>query len=336
MKEPMNKSPGKANNPFHPDYNEQESKFITNNYKVKQIYSKIDIIARSNVSVIITGESGTGKEVIARLIHKKSIRKNKPFIVLNCGALPRDLVESELFGHEKGSFTGAINKKKGSFEQADQGTVFLDEVAEMPLEIQVKLLRAVEQQSFRRVGGNAEVKVDVRIVSATNKVFPDAIKKGEFRKDLYYRLGVVEINIPPLRERMEDILLLSDYYLSYFSHMYKCEEKKLTESSKSLLCGYNWPGNVRELKNIMERLIILCPKNEITPDFLPTKISESKPIPFNDDHMIIPFGTSLEEVEKTVIYRTLESVENNKTKAAKLLGFSRQTLHNKLEKFKND
>ncbi|HKJ30594.1 MAG TPA: sigma-54 dependent transcriptional regulator [Balneolales bacterium] len=329
----MKTSGEKINNPFHPDYNEQDPVFITNNMRMKNIYSKIDIIARSNVSVIITGESGTGKEVIAQLIHNKSVRTEQPFVALNCGALPRDLVESELFGHEKGAFTGAVNKKKGCFEQADQGTMFFDEIAEMPLDMQVKLLRAVEQRSFRRVGGDHEVQVDVRIISATNKVFPDVITQGGFREDLYYRLGVVELDIPPLRERIDDIQLLSNYFLTYFSEKYKCGKKELTRNTLDVLCGYGWPGNVRELKNIMERLTILCPQDKITPEDLPTKICESEPIPFYDDRMIIPIGTPLEEVEKTMIFRTLEKVENNKTKAAKLLGFSRKTLHNKLEKF---
>jgi transcriptional regulator with PAS, ATPase and Fis domain len=322
----------KTTNPFHPENSKQEPVLITNNLRMKELYSKIGIIAHSNVSVLITGESGTGKEVIANLIHKKSDRRDKPFVALNCGALPRDLVESELFGHERGAFTGAVSRKKGCFEQADKGTIFFDEVAEMPLEMQVKLLRAVEQNSFRRVGGDQEINVDVRLISATNKLFPKVVKNGAFREDLYYRLGVVEIYIPPLRERLDDIPLLSEYFLKSFCNKYNCKIKKLTRDSIDYLCGYNWPGNVRELKNIMERLTILCPDEAITPHYLPTKICEAEPMPLHDDQVVIPIGTSIEEVEKTMIYHTLEKVENNKTKAAKMLGFSRKTLHNKLEK----
>ncbi|MBO6622519.1 MAG: sigma-54-dependent Fis family transcriptional regulator [Balneola sp.] len=322
--------------------------FIANDKSMKDLCYKIDKIATTDATVLITGESGTGKEVVSRLIHHKSKRKDQPFVALNCGAISKDLVESELFGHEKGAFTGATEKKEGCFEQASGGTIFLDEIGEMELDMQVKLLRAVEQRSFRRVGGKEEIKTDVRIVAATNCNLKKAIEEGDFRKDLYYRLCVIELEIPPLRERRSDIIELADFYLKKFIKKHECEPKYFTNECGNYLRNYMWPGNVRELRNTIERTVIMCMDKEISSKFLPSEIledcscdeafSDSKlniknPIP--GSQVKIPLGISMEEAEKMLIDRTLLSVDNNKSEAAKILGFSRKTLHNKLNKYEN-
>jgi DNA-binding NtrC family response regulator len=251
------------------------------------------------------------------------------------------LVESELFGHEKGAFTGAHSRKEGCFELADGGTLFLDEIGEMPLNIQVKLLRAIELGSFRRVGGKEEIEVDISLVSATNKVLLDQVKSGGFREDLYYRINVIELYIPPLRHRKEDIPLLIDFYKSYYADLYETEEIMFNDKCMDLFTAYDWPGNIRELKNMVERISVLSQGSEVNPSLLPASINKNKPsysaASYPDGkfrNMIqIPIGTSLDEVERLVIEQTLKSVENNKTEAAKILGFARKTLHNKLDKY---
>lgn len=316
--------------------------FVTNSPVMLDLYSKVKLIAKTNVTVLITGENGTGKEVFARLLHYHSKRRNKPMITVNCGAIPADLVESELFGHEKGAFTGADSRKMGCFEMADQGVLFLDEIGEMSLNAQVKLLRVVETGTFRRVGGKEEVHVDVTLISATNKILSDQVKSGSFREDLYYRLNVIELYIPPLRHRKEDIVLLMEYYKNYFSSIYGLSDIVFTSETVAMMIHHDWRGNIRELKNCIERCMVLINGKSITPEMLPAYISRSECISEEADnrnsntYIHLPVGTTLDEIEKQAIKQTLRSVGNNKTEAAKLLGFARKTLHNKLEKYAAD
>lgn len=316
--------------------------FVTNSPVMLDLYSKVKLIAKTSATVLITGENGTGKEVFARLLHYHSKRRNKPMITVNCGAIPADLVESELFGHEKGAFTGADSKKLGCFEMADQGILFLDEVGEMSLNAQVKLLRAVETGTFRRVGGKEEVHVDVTLISATNKILSDQVKSGSFREDLYYRLNVIELYIPPLRHRKEDIVLLMEFYKNYFSNIYDLSNVVFADETVSMMMDHDWPGNIRELKNCIERCVVLIDGDRITPEMLPAYLSRSKgthnsqDVTSSSEYIHLPVGTTLDEIEKQAIKQTLSSVGNNKTEAAKLLGFARKTLHNKLEKYAAD
>ncbi|SMO42069.1 sigma-54 interaction domain-containing protein [Fodinibius sediminis] len=313
--------------------------FITQNQAMKDLLAKIKLVARTKATLLITGENGTGKEVLARLVHYYSSRSDKEMIAVNCGAIPSDLVESELFGHEKGAFTGASERKEGCFELADKSTLFLDEIGEMPKDTQVKLLRAVEMCAFRRVGGKKEIDVDVSIISATNKVLIDQVSSGNFREDLFYRLNVIELYVPPLRNRREDIPLLITYFKNHFAEVYGMEPIEFSEECMGLFKAYDWPGNVRELKNIVERCVVLCQGEEVQVDAIPSHIrADDKIYPVNmdgefDKYIQIPIGISLEEVERKVINHTLSSVDNNKTEASKILGFSRKTLHNKLERY---
>jgi len=317
--------------------------FITKNAKMLEILASVEQIAKTDASVIISGESGTGKDVIARIIHYGSLRKNNSFTALNCGAIPRELVESELFGHEKGAFTGAHEKKRGSFEMAHKGTLFFDEIGEMPLEIQVKLLRAVEMHTFRRVGGSEEHNVDIRFISATNRNLREAIKKNDFREDLYYRLGVMELYVPPLRERKDDIPLLIEYFLDFFSKKYQLEEKSISKSCMQSLHSYDWPGNVRELRNVVERMIILSNgEEEMSCDHLPHRMDDQgadrvvQGMQSADSEIVIPAGSTLQKAEEILIMRTLRSVGNNISEAARILGVSRKTVHNKLNRMKSE
>lgn len=332
---------GEGNKEFKEDENSNKPVFITRNPVMQDLYRKIKLVAKSKATVLITGENGTGKEVFARLLHYHSKKNDKPFVAVNCGAIPSELVESELFGHEKGAFTGADSQKMGCFEMADEGILFLDEICEMSQNAQVKLLRAVEKGTFRRVGGKEEVKVDVTLISATNKVLSDQIKSGNFREDLYYRLNVIELYIPPLRHRKEDIPLLVEFYKNHYCEAYDIGEIEFTQETIEALVNYDWPGNVRQLKNMVERCLVLLEGDKVTPDMLPPSISKEKSdfsIRYNrksDNYLNITVGTSLDEIEKKVIYHTLKSVDNNKTEAAKLLGCARKTLHNKLDKYKD-
>lgn len=305
--------------------------FLSNSPAIGDMMAKISLIANSPASVLVTGESGSGKEVIAQYIHACSNRADQPFIAINAAALPKDVIDNELFGHEKEAFTGAISKKAGCFEMADRGTLFLDEIAEMHPQTQAKLLRAIETKSFRRLGGKEEVKVDVRVVAATNKNIAKAISDGEFREDLFYRLSVIELMIPPLRSRREDIPLLAKHFLSYFSMKYELPEKVFSQESLEMLSAFNWPGNVRELRNLTEGIMLMCPERVISPRYLPDRITRHAPTALS---MSIPLGTSLESAERIVINQTLASVEQNKSAAAKILGISRKTLHNKLNALK--
>ena len=294
------------------------------------IYKMIDTVADSTATVVITGESGTGKELVAKAIHNKSGRSQGPFIAVNCSAFPEDILENELFGHEKGAFTGALNEKPGCFELASGGTLFLDEVGEMSLTTQAKILRALEERSYRRLGGKSEIHVDVRVLAATNQDLKRLIQENRFREDLYYRLCVMEIDIPPLRERLEDIPLLALEFLHFFSEKNNKKISGFTPACMEHLTRFPWPGNVRELKNTIERAVILCSAQWIDNAHLPEKIVHQDG---QQQTCTIAVGTPLQEVEKTMIQKTLQMTHNNKTQAAQILGISLKTLHNKLKEF---
>ncbi|KZL92917.1 transcriptional regulatory protein ZraR [Clostridium magnum DSM 2767] len=299
--------------------------------KMKGILDIVNKVADSNATVLITGESGTGKELIANALHFGSNRNNKPYVKINCGALPENLLESELFGHERGAFTGAVSKKIGRFQLADEGTLFLDEVGELPPSIQVKLLRVLQEKEFERVGGNDTIKVDVRILAATNRNLLDMVKKGEFREDLFYRLNVIPIEIPPLRERKEEIPSLIKFFINRYSINIKKGEIKFSAEALEALVNYKWIGNIRELENFIERLVILNDGKTIKIADLPKEIlnnsSESTEFAIPDE------GINLDEVEKSLIVQALKKANNNRTKAAKLLGITRHTLLYRMEKY---
>ena len=298
--------------------------------KIHEVYQLIDAVADTSANVLITGESGTGKELVARAIHQKSSRLKGPFIAINCSALPRDILENELFGHEKGAFTGALKEKPGCFEMADGGTLFLDEIGEMPNDTQTKLLRVLEEMSFRRLGGTKEVTVDVRVVAATNRKIQKAIKDGLLREDLYFRLSVMEIELPSLRERMSDLLPLINEFLKIFNEKNKKEVKDFSPECLEVLRKYHWPGNIRELKNLVERTVILCEGDTVELKHFPRHILAA---PQKESGESIVLGRELQEIEKDVIFKTLKMTHNNKTKAAQILGISLKTMHNKLNKY---
>lgn len=298
---------------------------IAKSSKMQRVIEVIKVVAKSNATILITGESGTGKELVARAIHSQSHRRNKPFVAVSCAALPESLLESELFGHEKGSFTGAYAQKKGKFEFANGGTLFLDEIGEMSANIQVHLLRVLEEKEFTRVGGNEPIRVDVRVISATNKDLRKAIEKQEFREDLYYRLNVVNIELPPLRERKEDIPLLAEHFLHKFAMENRKEVTEFSPEAIEFLLDYDWPGNVRELENAIERAIILSKDSPITTADLPQEnlsLVGSASI-----------GKNLKEVEKSHILNVLREAGENYSEAARILGVSRMTLYNKAKEY---
>ena len=298
---------------------------ITKSSKMQRVIELIKIVAKSNATVLITGESGTGKELVARAIHSQSHRQSKPFVAVSCAALPESLLESELFGHEKGSFTGAYAQKKGKFEFANGGTLFLDEIGEMSANVQVHLLRVLEEKEFTRVGGNEPIKVDVRVISATNKDLKRAIASGQFREDLYYRLNVVTIELPLLRERKEDIPLLAQYFLNKFALENQKEVAGFSPEATEFLLGYDWPGNVRELENAIERAVILAKDSLITIADLPqenTSLARSALT-----------GKNLKEMEKNHILNVLCETDGNYSEAARILGITRMTLYNKVRQY---
>ncbi len=295
--------------------------------KMQRIYQLISDIAPTSATVLIQGESGTGKELVARAIHINSPRRDKPFVVVNCSAYPQTLIESELFGYEKGAFTGANQRKLGRFEIAHEGTIFLDEVSEIPLPSQVKLLRFLQFQEFERLGGTETMKVDVRVIAATNKDFNEEVKRGNFREDLYYRLNVIPINLPPLRERKGDIPLLVDYFLKKLGNQSSKGIKEISPSAMQLLMNYSWPGNVRELENVLEYTSILTKDEIIEVKALPPVLRDSK---FTWDKAKM---ASLEDNEKNFLIEMLNEFNWNKLQVAKRLGISRSTLYAKLKKY---
>lgn len=301
---------------------------------MREIYSLVEQIAPSSASVLITGESGTGKELVARTIHQLSPRHDRAFVGINCSAIPESLMESELFGHEKGAFTGAASRRPGCFELADGGTLLLDEISEMPAMLQAKLLRVIEERSVRRLGSQKEIDVDVRILAATNQDPQEAIAKGTLREDLLYRLNVFRIQIPALRERKEDLPLLAQYLVTKLAEKHSRPARFLNPAAISALQFHAWPGNVRELRNVIERAVIICSGEEIERHhFAPYPIDQRERLR-NEDTITFPVGTPIEEVERQMIIRTLKKTRNNKTRAAELLGISLKTLHNKLNLYR--
>lgn len=310
---------------------EQEySQIIGRSEKLLTILEMIEQLAPTDVTLLIEGESGTGKELVAHAIHHKSGRGQKHFISVNCGALPKELIGSELFGHEKGAFTGASQQKQGRFELADRGSLFLDEIAEMDLEAQVTLLRILEEGRFRRVGGTREIKVNVRVIAATNKSLQEQVKKGRFREDLFYRLNVVRMSLPPLRERREDIEPLAQHFLDTFAAKYHKTQLKLASELKERFAHYQWPGNIRELKNCIERAVILAREPLIGLDLLPERLQLESDLPARGG---ISVGSSLAEIEREMIRQTLEHTGGHRKRTAEILGISERDLYYKLKKY---
>jgi len=298
---------------------------IAKSPKMQRVIEVIKVVAKSNATVLISGDSGTGKELVARAIHSQSHRKDRPFVPISCAALPESLLESELFGHEKGSFTGAYTQKKGKFEVAHRGTLFLDEIGEMSTNIQVHLLRVLEEKEFTRVGGNELIKVDLRLISATNKDIKKAIANGQFREDLYYRLNVVAIELPPLRERKEDIPLLAQHFLKKFAIENQKEITGFSPQATDFVLKYEWPGNVRELENAIERAVILAKNSYI-------EVAD-----LSSENLLLahsaPPGKNLGEVEKNHILKVLNETGGNYSQAARILGISRAALYNKVKAY---
>ncbi|HUX12766.1 MAG TPA: sigma-54 dependent transcriptional regulator [Spirochaetia bacterium] len=297
---------------------------------MRKIFEVVQQVAPTKASVLITGESGVGKELIADAVHNLSQRGEKPFIKVHCAALSESLLESELFGHEKGSFTGAIARKRGRFELANTGSIFLDEIGEINQAVQIKILRVLQEKRFERVGGEETLDVDVRIISATNKDLKVEIASGAFREDLYYRLNVVNIHIPPLRERKEDIPLLIAAFLKEFAHEIGKQIEGLDPKARSALYSYSWPGNVRELRNCIESAVVMCKGNIITVDDLPPSVG----IDTDGNYIKIDLGASLADAEKEIIRSTLSLNKGNKSKTAEMLGIGRKTLHRKIAEYR--
>jgi DNA-binding NtrC family response regulator len=295
---------------------------------MQRLIKTIAQIAPSRATALIHGESGTGKELIAQAIHQNSPRKLKPFVRLNCAALAESLLESELFGHEKGSFTGAVGRREGRFKQADGGTLFLDEVSEIPLSVQVKLLRFLQERQFERVGGNETLTVDVRIVAATNRDLKERVKTGAFREDLYYRLNVVELDVPPLRVRKSDIPLLAHHFLRRFAAENDVAIRGFTDDGLRALLAYPWPGNVRELENAIERAVVMCTGPHIDSEHLPGRNGEGG----QDVGLLVP-GVTMAELERMAILQTLEAVSGSTARAAELLGISRRKIQYRLKEW---
>ncbi|MDL1877422.1 sigma-54-dependent Fis family transcriptional regulator, partial [Cytophagia bacterium CHB2] len=302
---------------------------ISKNGKMLEIFQLIREVANMRSTVLIQGESGTGKELIARAIHNSGERAGKPFICVSCAALAETLLESELFGHEKGAFTGAVAQKKGKFEMAEGGTIFLDEIGDISLKLQMDLLRVLQERKFYRVGGSEEIQVEVRVIAATNVDLREAVQQDKFRDDLYYRLNVINIRIPPLRERREDIPLLARYFIERLSHELGKEVHDITETALKLLLAHNWPGNVRELENAVERAIVTCKSKILTEDdfaFLRHDLESG-------NGWTVPSNLTLQEVEKKVIAVTLQRARGNMKETASILGIDRSTLYEKIKRY---
>src|SRR2546421_7002997 len=303
--------------------------------KMQEIFRLIEMVSPSTASVLITGASGTGKELVARTIHELSARKDRTFVAINCAAIPETLIESEIFGHEKGAFTGAMERRTGCFELAEGGTLLLDEIGEMPVATQAKLLRVLEDRKLRRLGSKVETTVDVRVLAATNKVPEEAVARGELRNDLYYRLNVFNIHMPPLREHKEDIPELVEHLLADMSRKHEREAVMVTDEVMKTFQNYNWPGNIRELRNTLERATIACDGKVVEPCHLsPAFGSMGIHSAASDANSVrVGVGTTVGEAERLLILKTLESTNNNKTRAAEILGISLKTLHNKLKEY---
>src|ERR1700738_4644193 len=310
---------------------------IGSSKKMQEIFHLIEMVAPSTASVLITGASGTGKELVARTVHELSPRRNKPFVPINCAAIPETLIESEIFGHEKGAFTVALERRTGCFELAEGGTLLLDEIGEMPVGTQAKLLRVLEDHKLRRLGSKVETSVDVRVLAATNKVPDEAVASGELRQDLYYRLNVFNIHMPALREHKEDI---HELVVSLLADMNQKHDRTVADVSEAVLNAfqsYSWPGNVREMRNTLERVILVCDGALVETNHLPPGFGQSslRSSAEDSDTVRLGVGTTVEEAERLLILKTLEATNNNKTRAAELLAISLKTLHNKLKEYGN-
>ncbi|MCX7965779.1 MAG: sigma-54 dependent transcriptional regulator [Syntrophorhabdaceae bacterium] len=304
-------------------------------FGMQKVFELIEKVAETNATVLITGESGVGKELVAKAIHYNSLRRDNPLVVVNCGAIPENLLESELFGYEKGAFTGAYNTKYGKFEIADKGTIFLDEIGDMSLALQVKLLRVLQEKTFERIGGSRSIKVDVRFIAATNRDLEQLVKEGKFREDLFYRLNVVPIHIPPLRERKQDIPLLINYFLEQSNRLNDANVEGFDESALEVLMAYNYPGNVRELNNIVERVVVLKKRGVVTIDDLPEKLWSLRE---KEEQIDIQKGyeTLVTEFERAIIMKALKETKGVKSKAASILNMNRTTLIEKMKRLGMD
>jgi two-component system nitrogen regulation response regulator NtrX len=315
----------------------KEHEMIGNSKPIKELKQQIKIAAPTSGWILITGENGTGKELVARSIHYNSRRHAKPFVEVNCAAIPEELIESELFGHEKGSFTGATTQRRGKFDQAHQGTLFLDEIGDMSLKTQAKVLRILQEHKFERVGGNKTIEVDVRVIAATNKDLEKEIANGNFREDLYYRLNVIPFHVPPLRERKSDIAQLATHFLEYFCSKESRETKRLDDEATQAITRYPWPGNVRELKNLIERLVIMSPGNMITINQLPQAICSKQAAVSKDlsstTLMSNTFRTAKEEFEKEFLVQKLDENDWNVSRTAEAIEIERSNLHRKIKAY---
>lgn len=326
---------------------EDSRPMIAEDASIKAVLEMADQVAPSNASVLISGESGTGKELMARYIHQKSLRKNAPYIALNCAAIPENLLESELFGHEKGAFTGAVGRRIGKFEEANGGTLFLDEISEMDISLQAKLLRAIQEKEIDRIGSNKPVKVDIRLIATTNRDLEKEVKAGTFRQDLYFRLNVINLTLPSLRERKTDIPRLAKFFIEKYAVQNGVPIKPLSEAALDKLLNHSWPGNIRELENIMHRAILIARGDQIGPEAIGVG-SESNivqqvqaaqqstsptPVPDASDSLV---GKTVAEVERDLIVKTLDKCLGNRTHAANILGISIRTLRNKLKQYTDE
>jgi DNA-binding NtrC family response regulator len=312
----------------------QESEFedlIGRSREMKDLYRHIRQAAATDIPVLLVGETGTGKDLAGRAIHNQSDRRGKDYVPVHLGALPVELVASELFGHEKGAFTGATEKRKGKFELASDGTVFLDEISTVDAKVQVSLLRLIEQRRFRRLGGSRNIRSDARVIAATNQDLAEAVREGRFRKDLYYRLDVFRIVIPSLRERASDIALLVEEFLGRYNREFKKSILGIAPGCMGLLESYDWPGNVRELKNVVQRAVLVCTGEVLMTEHLPPRFRRETPLPRT---MTFDVGTPLDQVERDMVLAALDAADGNKTEAAALLGISRRALYNKLKKYR--
>jgi len=315
----------------------EKREVIAESAPMREVLNFVRRVAASEATtILLEGENGTGKDLVAKTLHYQSLRQSEPFIAINCAAIPETLLESELFGYEKGAFTDARSQKRGIFELADKGTLFLDEIGEIPLMLQAKLLRVLEDQSFRRLGGLKDINLDLRVVAATNKNLREAVKEGAFRQDLYFRLNVIQILIPPLRERTEDIVPLTRFFIEHYNRKFKRNIEGVTDAAAKLLLSHDWPGNVRELRNAIERAMILEESARITPASLPIAISRPEPgapvvVAVNLD--VPGDGLSLEDNERSLLLRALDKTSGNQTQAARLLRITRDTLRYKMKKF---
>jgi two-component system response regulator AtoC len=314
----------------------QKREVIGDSAPMREVMHFVRRVAASEATtILLEGENGTGKDLVAKTLHYQSVRQAEPFIAINCAAIPENLLESELFGYEKGAFTDARSQKRGIFELADKGTLFLDEIGEIPLMLQAKLLRVLEEQSFRRLGGLKDIQLDLRVIAATNKNLREAVKEGAFRQDLYFRLNVIQIYIPPLRERQEDIVPLAKFFVEHYNRKFKRSIEGVSADAVRLMLAHDWPGNVRELRNAIERAMILEESALITPSSLPISIvrpDSMRPVEFGTVEAP-PDGMSLEDNERMLLARALEKTSGNQTQAARLLRITRDTLRYKMKKF---